>query len=105
MSSSGDVAVIHDRDDEVTITAGADSSFASRLLPSPPVASPPVRVTGREKSEFRTGYGRDGNRLEQKEKSPYLLQHKDNPVDWYHGGKKLEKARAEEKLVFLSIGY
>jgi uncharacterized protein YyaL (SSP411 family) len=45
------------------------------------------------------------NRLA-KEKSPYLLQHKDNPVDWYPWGKEaFEKARAEEKPVFLSIGY
>ncbi|HKA37212.1 MAG TPA: thioredoxin domain-containing protein [Thermoanaerobaculia bacterium] len=45
------------------------------------------------------------NRLA-KEKSPYLLQHKDNPVDWYPWGKEaFEKAKAEEKPVFLSIGY
>ena len=40
------------------------------------------------------------------ETSPYLLQHKDNPVDWYPwGGAAFEKARAEDKPVFLSIGY
>ena len=40
------------------------------------------------------------------EKSPYLLQHKDNPVDWYPWGPEaFEKAKAEEKPVFLSIGY
>jgi len=38
--------------------------------------------------------------------SPYLLQHKDNPVDWYEWGPEaFEKAKAEEKPVFLSIGY
>ncbi|TWU27489.1 thioredoxin domain-containing protein [Bythopirellula polymerisocia] len=40
------------------------------------------------------------------ETSPYLLQHKDNPVDWYPWGPEaLERARREEKAIFLSIGY
>jgi uncharacterized protein YyaL (SSP411 family) len=40
------------------------------------------------------------------ENSPYLLQHADNPVDWYPWGEEaLEKARSEEKPIFLSIGY
>ncbi len=38
--------------------------------------------------------------------SPYLLQHKDNPVDWYPWcDEALERARAEQKPIFLSIGY
>ena len=38
--------------------------------------------------------------------SPYLLQHKDNPVDWYPWGEAaFERARAEGKPIFLSIGY
>ncbi len=45
------------------------------------------------------------NRLAQ-EKSPYLLQHAHNPVDWYAWGEEaFEKARSEEKPIFLSIGY
>ncbi len=45
------------------------------------------------------------NRLAQ-EKSPYLLQHAQNPVDWYPWGPEaFEKARREDKPVFLSIGY
>ena len=45
------------------------------------------------------------NRLA-KETSPYLLQHKHNPVDWYPWGKEaLEKAKKENKPIFLSIGY
>jgi uncharacterized protein len=45
------------------------------------------------------------NRLA-KEKSPYLLQHKYNPVDWYAwSDEAFEKARKEDKPVFLSIGY
>lgn len=40
------------------------------------------------------------------EKSPYLLQHAHNPVDWYPWGKEaFQKARKENKPVFLSIGY
>jgi uncharacterized protein len=45
------------------------------------------------------------NRLAQ-EKSPYLLQHAHNPVDWYPWGEAaFAKARAEDKLVLVSIGY
>lgn len=40
------------------------------------------------------------------EASPYLLQHKDNPVDWYPWDREaFERARAEDKPVLLSIGY
>ncbi len=40
------------------------------------------------------------------EKSPYLLQHAHNPVDWYPWGEEaFEKARQENKPIFLSIGY
>ncbi|MBN2153416.1 MAG: thioredoxin domain-containing protein [Candidatus Lokiarchaeota archaeon] len=45
------------------------------------------------------------NRLA-RETSPYLLQHACNPVDWYPwGAEAFEKARREDKPVFLSIGY
>ena len=38
--------------------------------------------------------------------SPYLLQHAHNPVDWYPWGKEaIEKAKRENKLIFLSVGY
>ena len=40
------------------------------------------------------------------ETSPYLLQHADNPVDWYPWGEEaFHKARTEDKPIFLSIGY
>ena len=40
------------------------------------------------------------------ETSPYLLQHAENPVDWYPWGPEaLERARAEDRPIFLSIGY
>ena len=45
------------------------------------------------------------NRLSN-ETSPYLLQHAHNPVDWYPwGDEAFERARSEDKPVFLSIGY
>ncbi len=45
------------------------------------------------------------NRLSH-ERSPYLLQHAGNPVDWYPWGEEaFAKARAEDKPIFLSIGY
>ena len=38
--------------------------------------------------------------------SPYLLQHSDNPVDWYPWSEEaFSKASAEDKPIFLSIGY
>ena len=41
-----------------------------------------------------------------KEKSPYLLQHAYNPVEWFSwGDEAFEKAKSEDKPVFLSIGY
>lgn len=40
------------------------------------------------------------------EKSTYLLQHAHNPVDWYPwGDEAIAKAKAEKKLIFLSVGY
>jgi uncharacterized protein YyaL (SSP411 family) len=40
------------------------------------------------------------------ETSPYLLQHAQNPVDWYPwGDEALQKAKLENKPIFLSIGY
>ncbi|HEY3395899.1 MAG TPA: thioredoxin domain-containing protein, partial [Lacipirellulaceae bacterium] len=40
------------------------------------------------------------------ESSPYLLQHRDNPVDWYPWSQEaIQKARRDEKPIFLSIGY
>ena len=40
------------------------------------------------------------------EPSPYLQQHAENPVDWYPwGDEAFERARLEDKPIFLSIGY
>ena len=47
-----------------------------------------------------------GANLLAKEKSPYLLQHKDNPVWWYPwGNAAFAKAAQENKIIFLSVGY
>ena len=40
------------------------------------------------------------------EKSPYLLQHANNPINWYPwGDEAFDKAKKEDKPIFLSIGY
>src|SRR4030067_3328260 len=60
-------------------------------------------LQGGEKKEVKTY--KFSNRLAQ-EKSPYLLQHAHNPVDWYPWGKEaFAKAKKENKPIFLSIGY
>jgi len=52
-----------------------------------------------------SGDKRHPNRL-RFEKSPYLLQHASNPVDWYPWGPEaFERARSENRPIFLSIGY
>jgi len=52
-----------------------------------------------------TNMSKHTNRLSQ-EKSPYLLQHAHNPVDWYPWGEEaFAEARRENKPIFLSVGY
>ena len=56
-------------------------------------------------AEIQPAHPAHTNRLA-REKSPYLLQHAHNPVDWYPWGEEaFEKARRENKPIFLSIGY
>jgi uncharacterized protein YyaL (SSP411 family) len=56
-------------------------------------------------SQGAVGVHSHTNRLS-REKSPYLLQHQHNPVDWYSWGEEaFTKARRENKPIFLSIGY
>ncbi|HEY2124452.1 MAG TPA: thioredoxin domain-containing protein, partial [Chthoniobacterales bacterium] len=56
-------------------------------------------------AEPAPGIAQHTNKLTQ-EKSPYLLQHAHNPVDWYPWGEEaFAKARHENKPIFLSIGY
>ena len=55
--------------------------------------------------EVQNGNEPHTNRLSQ-EKSPYLLRHAANPVDWYPWGPEaFKKAQEEDKTIFLSIGY
>jgi uncharacterized protein YyaL (SSP411 family) len=56
-------------------------------------------------AEEKSAGSRFTNRLVH-EKSPYLLQHAHNPVDWYPWGEQaFAKARRENKPIFLSVGY
>src|SRR5256885_8410229 len=65
---------------------------------------PSVRV-GRFQARRDVCAVRAMNRLAQ-ETSPYLLQHADNPVDWYPWGEEaFAQARDEDKAVLLSVGY
>ena len=62
-----------------------------------------VRILGGQ-LPFRTGLCPPQNRLAA-EKSPYLLQHGHNPVDWFPWGPEaFARAEAEDRPVFLSIG-
>jgi uncharacterized protein YyaL (SSP411 family) len=56
-------------------------------------------------AEVQPGPAEHTNRLA-REKSPYLLQHAHNPVDWYPWGEEaFARARKENKPIFLSVGY
>ncbi len=58
-----------------------------------------------EQKSAKSGAKKHHNRLIY-EKSPYLLQHAENPVEWYTWGPEaFEKAKRENKPIFLSIGY
>ena len=58
-----------------------------------------------KEGDVMTNDKRIPNRLAQ-EKSPYLLQHAYNPVNWYPwGDEAFRKAQREGKPVFLSVGY
>lgn len=40
------------------------------------------------------------------EKSPYLLQHAGNPINWYpYGPEAIAAAKEQDKIIFLSVGY
>ena len=61
--------------------------------------------TGIQNIEGTAKTGKFFNHLES-EKSPYLLQHASNPVNWFPwGDEAFEKAKKEDKPIFLSIGY
>ena len=65
----------------------------------------PTPVDAQRSENAATKMSEHTNRLGQ-EKSPYLLQHAHNPVDWYPWGEEaFAKARRENKPIFLSVGY
>jgi uncharacterized protein YyaL (SSP411 family) len=69
------------------------------VTPSPPYEERRTAMTRKPATPAHT------NRLIN-ERSPYLLQHAHNPVDWYPWGEEaFEKARREDKPIFLSVGY
>ena len=79
-------------------TADAAEPAAKSPTKTPPVSHAPNAPSS------PTGHSHT-NRLA-REKSPYLLQHQHNPVDWYAWGEEaFKKAKAEDKIIFLSIGY
>jgi hypothetical protein len=70
-----------------------------------PTKSSPLSPAVSSSSQLPESVSRPVNRLAG-EKSPYLLQHRHNPVDWYPWGPEaFEKAKREGKPIFLSIGY
>lgn len=72
------------------------------LATSPLSAQGPVPPQGKVTSK---DFGKRQNRLA-RESSPYLRSHASNPVDWYPWGPEaLQKAMAENKPIFLSVGY
>lgn len=71
---------------------------------NPELQKPVKRISMDDKQDL-TKSEKHYNRLIN-EKSPYLLKHAENPVDWYPwGDEAFNKAREEDKPVFLSIGY
>ena len=82
----------------LALTAGLGVTACSQV-PDKPELKDHVTVNSAAAVHART------NRLA-REKSPYLLQHQYNPVDWYAwGDEAFGKARQENKPLFLSIGY
>ncbi|XP_030840425.1 spermatogenesis-associated protein 20-like [Strongylocentrotus purpuratus] len=65
-----------------------------------------ARMASSSSDDQASGSMEAGNNRLAQEKSPYLLQHASNPVDWYPWGQEaFDKARVENKLIFLSVGY
>lgn len=85
--------------------ADADSAAAAGTGAQQHAAEPAAADATPRQGAAAAQAGRHANRLA-RETSPYLLLHAHNPVDWYPWGEEaLERARAEGKLIFLSIGY
>ena len=83
----------------VSLCLGACLAAAAGCGSKKPATKPETTVSTNAPKHTHT------NRLA-REKSPYLLQHQHNPVDWFAWGEEaFAKARKENKPIFLSIGY
>jgi uncharacterized protein YyaL (SSP411 family) len=90
---SGDISMINSKNKSVSNSDRTEKTDGLSIL------------TSQELSKLPPDGGANFNRLIF-EKSPYLLQHASNPVDWYPWGEEaFKKAKNEDKPVFLSIGY
>ncbi|GFH27337.1 thioredox_DsbH domain-containing protein [Haematococcus lacustris] len=79
------------------VSDGASGSPSAERGQQAPPASPPRTPSAPPQPHT--------NRLAQ-EQSPYLLQHQHNPVDWYPWCQEaFDRAKAEDKPIFLSVGY
>lgn len=86
----------------VCVPATADDG---RTAPPSETSAPAVNETDRKAVDSAMPDPAPQNRLS-RESSPYLLLHAHNPVDWYPwGAEAFDRARAENKPVFLSVGY
>lgn len=83
----------------------AEVPMIAQLTPMVMDSTGSARGTIEDVIKKKFAEGKKPNRLI-KEKSPYLLQHAFNPVDWYPWGEEaFKKARDEDKPIFLSVGY
>ncbi|XP_029953387.1 spermatogenesis-associated protein 20 isoform X1 [Salarias fasciatus] len=104
--SSGGKRLLH------TLLPPSDRSAPSLLHPIPAYyLSPPIFRSmasggeGPSSSSSSSTPHKHTNRLAN-ERSPYLLQHAHNPVDWFPWGQEaFDKAKKEDKPIFLSVGY
>lgn len=97
-------SVPRDGDEQAAVSAEVPTEVP--VTESPPTSGiVDVAAEVEAKAEANEEQAGEPNRLIH-EKSPYLLQHAYNPVDWYPWGEEaFAKARAENKPIFLSIGY
>ncbi len=87
--------------DNITALAATSETTAS----NPPQDATPKANTAAAFIAEELAKGKKPNRLIH-QKSPYLLQHAFNPVDWYPWGEEaFEQARKQDKPIFVSIGY
>eukprot|EP01132_Coremiostelium_polycephalum_P009157 gene9157-11223_t len=97
-SSSSSSSSSNDNKDKTTTTTTTTTSTSTNNKPPPPQQK-------KQDTTSETNTHKYTNKLIY-EKSPYLLQHAHNPVDWYPWEEEaFKRAKEEDKLIFLSIGY